>query len=139
MILNTIEKAEQFIRKFKVIGFNFASDNVIYYKSLIPVSKDGYLVEYIFSFFIEECDTFHYMDSMDDFLGDLQIYEIIESCKELDSKKMLYSRSYKSNFISREVEEETLEDLEERLEKLILNENFEEASKVRDLIKNKKK
>jgi len=139
MILNTIEKAEEFIKQFKVIGFNFASDNVIYYKSLIPMMKGGYLVEYNFSFFIEECDTFHYMDSMDDFLSDLQIYEIIEVCKESNSKKILYSRSYKSDFITREVEEKTLDELQSKLKKLILDENFEEASKLRDLIKNKKK
>jgi len=149
--LDTVEKANEFIKEFKVLGFNYVCDNVATYKSLIPINKDGYLIEYEFLFFIEECDTFFSMDSIEEFLGDLKLFEIIEKCEELDSRKTLFHRKYDSDVIETNYDlsqtedyDETKiiyfeEDLEVKLKRLIEEQNFEEASKVRDKIQKLKK
>ena len=72
---------------------------------------------------------------MDLYLGDLQLFEIEEYCRELDEKKTLYFKKYEYGI---EIEITFEETLEETLDKLLREENFEEASKIRDLINKKK-
>lgn len=154
MRLDTKVKAYEFTREFGALRFVFASDNLITYETVIPKMVNGYLVDYNFSFFIEEYSTFYNMDSINNFLETLELFEIIEICQETDVKNILYHKKYDSNdiftFNESMITEDNLKnkidstedtnvflliDLQDELRMLILDEDYEEASRVRDKIK----
>lgn len=152
--LDTKIKAYDFVRSFGALRFVFATDNIITYETVIPKMINDYLVDYNFSFFIEECSTFYNMDSMNNFLEALELFEIIEICEETNIKNILYHKKHDSSDIftfnesinkvddskdkidfTEDIKVFELLDLEDELRMLILDEDYEEASNVRDKIK----
>jgi len=155
-MLDTIEKVKEFVKGLGVMEFIFISDNVATYRTPIPIMVDGMLTDYEVLFFIDECATFYRMDSSNDFLGLLDVFEVKEVCEELSQTETIYHRKYnsseivnseedviktmKTKFIAVEeffqVESESKLDRAKRMLQMYVDEeDFENASLVRDKIK----
>ena len=148
MKLDTIKKVHQFVDELGALEFVFITDNIITYKTPIPIMINGYLKFYEVLFFMEDCSTFYRMDSYKAFLSSLEIFEVRRICEELGtlSFETIYHRKYKSDIILNSEEDvldsmqpEQIEgDLETLLKEELAKEDYEEAGKIRDQIKNKK-
>jgi len=152
MELNTIEKANEFIKNSGVLEFVFITDNIVTYKTPIPEMLDGVLTDFEFLFFVEECDTFYRMDSFDNFLQRLRLFEIQKVVVEMEYMEVLFHRKYDSNIIeSKNIDISDVDDLprsyvvdimeanllkaNQILEFLVGNDEFEGAIKMREKIK----
>ena len=105
MILNTEKKAKEFVKELGVMEFVFTSDNIVTYKTPIPFIDNDVLNHYEVTFFLEDCDTFYKMDSFNNFLSCLTIFEIKKIIFSSDSNKTLYHRKYNSSEIINSEEE----------------------------------
>tara|TARA_R110000751_G_scaffold206469_1_gene310487 strand:- start:2862 stop:3149 length:288 start_codon:yes stop_codon:yes gene_type:complete len=70
------EEIKEFVNELGVLNFGFCSDNIIEYKTPITKIINNELCFYRVSFFIEKGSTFFNYDSVNDFLGGLQIFEV---------------------------------------------------------------
>ena len=99
MILHTEKKAKEFVKELGVMEFVFTSDNIVTYKTPIPFIDNYVSNHYEVMFFLEDCDTFYKMDSFNDFLSYLTIFEIKKISDDLVSNKTLYHKKYNSSEI----------------------------------------
>ena len=151
MKLDTIEKANEFIKSKGTLEFIFVTENVVTFKTPIPVIIDGILTDFEFLFFVEEGSTYYRMDSFDNFLSKLDLFEIQKVVEEDMFMEVLFHRKYKSDIIEHSSEfsiieglgdefeykvlEANLETSKQMLTFLIGNEEFEGAVKMREQIK----
>ena len=98
MNLKTEEQVIDLVGKETTLKFEFMSDSVITFVTLVPFIKDGELKRYKVSLFYEELQDFFAYDNLSNFLSNFQIFELIEEnecCK--GNGTVLYHNKYKGN------------------------------------------
>ena len=157
MKLDTIKKAEKFIKELGTLEFSFICDGVATFNNSIPKMVNGIIYNYEVRFFIEECDVFYRLDSMDGFLSNLAIFEIEQKCDEESEYETVYHRKYNSDVIINSEKEvvDSMDDIflkgeslmintddearllrhEQKLKEVLLIEDYDMASLLRDKIK----
>jgi len=98
MELKTEQQVIDLVGKETTLKFDFMSDEVMTYTTLVPFIKDGMVRNYKISFFYEELQDIFCYDNLSNFLSNFQIFELIEQdecCKE--NAIVLYQNKYKGN------------------------------------------
>jgi len=99
MELKTEQEVIDLVGGETTLKFEFMSDNLMTYTTLVPFIKDGELKIYKVSLFYEDLqDVFAYDALIGGFLSDFQIFELTEENECCKGKGIvLYQNKYKGN------------------------------------------
>ena len=98
MELKTEKEVIDLVGEETTLKFEFMSDNLMTYKTLVPFIKDGDLKRYKISLFYEDLQDIFAYDNLSNFLSNFQIFELIEENECCKNKEVvLYHNKYKGN------------------------------------------
>ena len=78
-----------------ILKFDYLVDNIVEYKTVQPSLVDGNYINYKLSFFYEDCDTIFDYDTLDGFLGTMQVFEVTEISDSAADYNNIYYNKYK--------------------------------------------
>tara|TARA_R110000772_G_scaffold237560_1_gene349447 strand:- start:204 stop:506 length:303 start_codon:yes stop_codon:yes gene_type:complete len=98
MELKTEQEVIDLVGRETTLKFEFMSDNLMTYSTLVPFIKDEELKRYKVSLFYEDLQDVFAYDNLIGFLSDFQIFELIEENECCKGKGIvLYQNKYEGN------------------------------------------
>ena len=92
MKLKTEQEVIDLIGKETILKFDFMSEGLLAYDTVVPKIIDGDLISYEITFFYKELKDFFCYDSLSNFLSEFQIFELAVNVS--GNRTILYHNKY---------------------------------------------